>query len=308
MINAPPTDDHVIVEARVRDYGFSPAQQDEIRRCWREGQSFSLIGRALGAPMQHARRFLYQSGGIRLTSQKRSERHLSGSECEEVSRGIAAGESARRLGRSPSTVSREIARNGNRDRYRAASADAAGYERGRRHKQAKLARRPALRALVEAKLALYWSPEQIAGWLRRQFPGEAAMQISHEAIHLSLYDPRRRQATDRNLTQRLRSGWPMRRRKLARRPTGRGITRRMAPVTGRPAEVEGRKVPGPWEGDLLMGTHPSAVATLVERISRYTASSRRRTASTPSRSLRWSCGSRFRAGPVERGRAGWATP
>ncbi|MFH8409156.1 helix-turn-helix domain-containing protein [Streptomyces sp. NPDC018019] len=129
MINAPPTVDHVIVEVQVRDYGFSSAQQDEIWRRWRAGQSFSLIGRALGAPMHHVRQFLYQSGGIRLTPQQRSERHLAGSEREEISRGIAAGESARqlakRLGRSPSTVSREIARNGGRDRYRAASADAA---------------------------------------------------------------------------------------------------------------------------------------------------------------------------------------
>ncbi|MFJ9683909.1 transposase [Streptomyces sp. NPDC101194] len=176
------------VEAQVRDYGISPAQQDEIWRRRREGQSFSLIGRAPGAPMQHACRFLCRSGGVRLTPQTRSERHLSGSEREEMSRGIAAGESARqparRLGRCPSTISREISRNGGRDRYRAASADAAAYERGRRPKRAELAQRPALRALVEAKLALCWSPEQIAGWLRCQFPGDAAMQISHEAIYL----------------------------------------------------------------------------------------------------------------------------
>lgn len=265
----------MIVEAQVRDYGFSSAQQDVIWRRWREGQSFSLIGRALGAPMQSARRFLYQSGGVRLTPQMRSERHLSGSEREEISRGGAAGESARqlakRLGRSPSTISREIARNGGRERYRAASADAAADERGRRPKQAKLAQRPVLRALVEAKLALCWSPEQIAGWLRRQFPAEAAMQISHEAIYLSLYDPRQRQAIDRSLTQGLRSGRPIRRPKLARRPTGRGIIRSLVPITARPAEVEDRKVPGHWEGDLVMGTRPSAVATLVERTSRYTA-------------------------------------
>ncbi|MFD0169075.1 IS30 family transposase [Streptomyces decoyicus] len=174
-------------------------------------------------------------------------------------------------GRSPSTVSREIARSGGRNLYRAASADAAAYTRGRRPKQVKLAQRLALRALVEAKLALCWSPEQIAGWLRRQFPGDASMQISHEAIYLSLYDPRRRQAIDRSLTQRLRSGRPMRRPKIARRPTGRGIIRGMVSITARPAEVEDRKAPGHWEGDLVMGTRPSAVATLVERTSRYTA-------------------------------------
>ncbi|MFC4606257.1 IS30 family transposase [Streptomyces maoxianensis] len=275
MINAPPTDDHVLVEAQVRDYGFSPAQQDEIWRRWREGQSFSLMGRALGAPMHHVRRFLYQSGGVRQDPQQRSTRHLTGGEREEISRGIAAGESARqlarRLGRLPSTVSREIARNGGRERYRAASADAAAYARGRRPKQAKLAQQPALRALVEAKLALCRSPEQIAGWLRRQFPGDVSMQVSHEAIYLSLYEPRRRQAIDRSLTQRLRSARPMRRPKIARRPTGRGVIRGMVSISTRPVEVEDRKVPGHWEGDLVMGTRPSAVATLVERTTRYTA-------------------------------------
>lgn len=259
----------------MRDYGFSPAQQDETWRRWREGQSFSLMGRALGAPMHDVRRFLYQSGGVRQTSRQRSERHLTCGEREEISRGIAASESARqmarRLGRSASTVSREIARNGGRDRYRAASADAAAYERGRRPKPAKLAERPALRALVEAKLAQCWSPEQIAGWLRRQFPRDASMQISHEAIYLSLYDPRRRQTIDRSLTRRLRTPRPMRRPKIARPPTGRGVIRGMVSITARPAEVEDRKVPGHWEGDLVMGTRPSAVATLVERTSCFTA-------------------------------------
>ncbi|WP_223864731.1 helix-turn-helix domain-containing protein [Streptomyces sp. 5-10] len=202
--------------------------------------------------MQHARRFLYQSGGVRLTPQQRPPRHVTGGEREEISRGIAAGESARqlarRLGRSPSTVSREIARNGGRDRYRAASADATAYARGRRPKPAKLAQRPALRALVEAKLALCRPPEQIAGWLRRQFPGDASLQVSQEAIHLSLFDPRRRQAIDRSLAQRLRTARPVRRPKLARRPTGRGVIRGMVSITARPAEVEDRKIPGPWEG------------------------------------------------------------
>ncbi|WP_455680487.1 IS30 family transposase [Streptomyces hirsutus] len=257
------------------DYGFSPTQQDEIWRRWREGQSFSLMGRTLGAPMHHVRRFLYQSGGVRLAPQRRSERHLTCVEREEISRGIAAGESARqparRLGRSASTVSREIARNGGRDRYRAASADAAASVRGRRPKQAKLAQQSALRTLVEAKLALSWSPEQIAGWLRHQFPDDTSMQISHEVIYLSLYDPRRRQAIDRSLTQRLRTARPMRRPKITRRPTGRGVIRGMVSISDRPAEVEDRKVPGHGEGDLVMGIRPSAVATLVERTSRYTA-------------------------------------
>ncbi|MFE3143964.1 IS30 family transposase [Streptomyces scopuliridis] len=180
-------------------------------------------------------------------------------------------ECATRSVRCSTTVSREIARNGGRDRYRAAPADAAAYARGRRPKQAKLAQQPALRALVEAKLALCWSPEQIAGWLRHQFPGDASMQVSHEATYLSLYDPRRHQAIDRSLTQRLRTARPMQRPKIARRPTGLGIIRGMVSISARPAEVEDRKVPGHREGDLVMGTPPSAVATLVERTSRYTA-------------------------------------
>ncbi|MGW5852774.1 IS30 family transposase [Streptomyces sp. NPDC055254] len=259
----------------MRDYGFSVAQQDEIWRRWREGQSFSLIGRELGAPMHHVRQFLYQSGGVRLVPRQRSARHLTGIEREEISRGIAAGESARqlagRLGRPSSTISREIARNGGRDRYRAAAAEEAAYERGRRPKQAKLALLPGLRAVVEAKLARRWSPEQIAGWLRRQFAGNAAMQVSHEAIYLSLFDPRRQQAIDRTLTQQLRTARPMRRPKVAAHPTGRGVIRDMVSISARPAEVEERKVPGHWEGDLVMGTRPSAVATLVERTSRFTA-------------------------------------
>jgi hypothetical protein len=164
VINAPLADDHVIVEAQVRDHGFTPAQRDEVWRR-RRGQSFSLIGRVLGAPMQNACRFPHRSGGVRLIPRQRSERHLSGSEREDTARGIAAGESARqpakRLGSCPSTVSREIARNGGRDRYRAASADEAASARGRRPKQAEPAQRPALRALAEAKLALRWSPDQI---------------------------------------------------------------------------------------------------------------------------------------------------
>jgi len=225
--------------------------------------------------MHHVRRFLHQSGGVRQAPRQRSSRHLTGSEREEISRGIAAGESARRLarrlGRASSTVSRETVRNGGRNRYRAASADLAAYDRARRPKQAKLARQRVLRSVVEAKLALCWSPEQISGWLRRRFPGDASMQVSHEAIYLSLYDPRRRQAIDRSLTQRLRTARPMRRPKVATRPTGRGVIRDMVSISARPAEVEDRTVPGHWEGDLVMGTRPSAVATLVERTSRYTA-------------------------------------
>ncbi|MFI1255282.1 IS30 family transposase [Streptomyces netropsis] len=258
----------------MRDYGFSAAQQDEIWQRWREGESFNSMGRALGAPMHVVRSFLAQTGGVRQAPRRRAERHLTAVDREEISRGIAAGESARRiarrLGRAPSTISREIARNGGREDYRATAADQEAHQRARRPKQAKLALLPALRAVVEEKLALSWSPEQISGWLRRCFPDEAAMQISHEAIYLSLYDPRRRQAINRKLTQRLRTARPLRQPRTARRPSGRGIIRDMVSISQRPAEVEDRAVPGHWEGDLVMGSRPSAIATLVERTSRFT--------------------------------------
>lgn len=259
----------------MRDYGFSGVQQDEIWRRWREGESFNSMGRVLGAPMHHVRSFLTQTGGVRQPPQRRSARHLTPADREEISRGIAAGESARciagRLGRPPSTVSRENARNGGRQHYRATAADEEAYRRAWRPKTAKLAGLPVLRALVEEKLALSWSPEQISGWLRRSFPDAPTMRISHEAIYLSLYDPRRRQTIDRKLTQRLRTARPMRQPKKARRPSGRGIIRDMVSISERPAEVEDRSVPGHWEGDLVMGSRPSAIATLVERTSRYTA-------------------------------------
>ncbi len=123
--------------------------------------------------------------------------------------------------------------------------------------------------LVEDKLESLWSPEQIAGWLRRHFPDDPVMRISHEAIYLALFAPRRK-AIDRTLTQRLRTGRPMRHPKRAREPDGRGVIRELAPISERPAEVETRQIAGHREGDLLMGSRPSAIPTLVERTSRFT--------------------------------------
>ncbi|MEU0502040.1 IS30 family transposase [Nocardia sp. NPDC005998] len=201
--------------------------------------------------------------------------HLSLAEREEISRGLAAGCSARaiarRLGRRSSTISREVSRHGGRESYRAAAADAQAYQSARRPKPAKLARDSRLRALVEQKLMMRWSPEQISGWLARCFPSDSSMRVSHEAIYLSLFDPRRRKAIDRGLTRQLRSGRVMRHPKRARRPDGRGVIKDLVPISERPTEVENRMVAGHWEGDLVMGSRPSAVATLVERTSRFTA-------------------------------------
>ncbi|WP_439956422.1 IS30 family transposase, partial [Nocardia gamkensis] len=258
----------------MRDYGMSAARQNEVWRRWRAGESFSAIARALGLPLQHVRRFLAQTGGVHRPPPRRRSQHLTMAEREEISRGLAAGCSARTiavcLGRSPSTIAREIVRNGGRAAYRAATADQRAYQRARRPKPAKLARNARLRALVEEKLTTCWSPEQIAGWLRRQFPDEESMRVSHEAIYLTLFDPRRK-AINRTLTRKLRTRRPMRHPKRARRPTGAGVISDLVPISERPVEVETRQIAGHWEGDPVMGTRPSAIATLVERTSRFTA-------------------------------------
>jgi IS30 family transposase len=193
-------------------------------------------------------------------------------EREEISRGVAAGESCReiaaRLGRAPSTVSRELARNGGRHRYRAQAADAAAFGRAQRPKAAKLVTEPRLREVVEAKLALRWSPQQIAGWLPLAYPQDPVMRVSHETIYLSLF-VQGRGALRRELQRCLRTGRAMRYPRGKRLPQGRGQLRDVVLISERPAEAKDRAVPGHWEGDLLLGRRPSAVATLVERASRY---------------------------------------
>ena len=202
----------------------------------------------------------------------RAALRLSLAEREEISRGLARGESlrgiARRLGRSPSTVSREVARSGGRGGYRACQADRAALRLMRRPKVAKLARCPRLRAVVEAKLELRWAPQQIAGWLSVEFPDDAEMQVSHETIYLSLF-VQSRGALRKELARYLRM------RHSVRRPGGKPVRNgqshipAMVNIRERPAEAEDRAVPGHWEGDLLYGHGPGVVATLVERHSRF---------------------------------------
>jgi IS30 family transposase len=198
---------------------------------------------------------------------------LSASEREEISRGLACGDGvraiARRIGRSHTTVSREVARNGGRERYRADRAEAAAWERARRPKPAKLASSPRLRAAVEHKLTCRWSPEQISAWLDRTYPDDLGMQVSAETIYLSLF-VQSRGALRRELSVHLRSGRRMRHpRRVRRGEQGRGQIRDKVMISERPAEAEDRAVPGHWEGDLLLGKRPTGIATLVERTSRY---------------------------------------
>lgn len=190
----------------------------------------------------------------------------------EVSRGIAAGLSARaiaaRLGRSPLTVSREIRRNGGRGRYRAAAADAAAVDRARRPKPTRLGSAPVLLAAVRSKLELDWSPEQIAVWLRRQHPTEPSLWVSHETIYRSTYVAARDELGAR-AAHHLRSGRSVRRPRRVRSSHGRGRLRNMTSIHARPVEVLERTQIRHWEGDLVMGKRPSAIATLVERQTRF---------------------------------------
>jgi IS30 family transposase len=192
---------------------------------------------------------------------------------EEISRGLAAGESLRRiaagLGRAPSTICREVAANGGRRAYRAVLADRQARRRARRPKRAKLAMSPRLRRVVEAKLELLWSPQQISAWLALEWPDDAEMRVSHETIYLSLF-VQGRGALRRELHNCLRSGRALRRPKARTKGGfGQGQIVGKVMISERPAEVADRAVPGHWEGDLLMGRRMTAIATLVERHSRY---------------------------------------
>jgi IS30 family transposase len=240
---------------------------------WQRGESLKAIGRAFGKPSSSIYFQVSPHGGIRPAPRHRSMLVLTLSERETISRGIAAHQStrsmARLLGRSPSTVSREIKRNGGYDRYRAARADEQAWVRARRPKPCKLATDPRLRRAVARKLRLNWSPEQIAGWLKRAHPEEEHCQVSHETIYRSLF-VQARGVLKKELIQRLRSQRTMRRPGAKKwQGDARGQIKDIVSISERPASVEDRAVPGHWEGDLLSGPKNSYIVTLVERHTRY---------------------------------------
>src|SRR5829696_4587815 len=226
----------------VRSWGLSAAEQDEVWARWRRGQSLRLIARQLGKRVPSVRAFVLQTGGVRQHPPRRAQRSLSMAEREEISRGVAAGEPCRqiaaRLGRAPSTVSRELDRNGGRGCYRAQVADAAAFRRAQRPKPAKLVTEPRLREVVEAKLAVRWSPQQIAGWLPLAYPQDPVMRVSHETIYLSLF-VQSRGALRRELQRCLRTGRAMRSPRGKRLPQGRGQLRDTLPISQRPPEAAG---------------------------------------------------------------------
>lgn len=248
-------------------------EKAEIWRRYQGGASLRSIHQALRRGSRTVWLFVASTGGMPPVPRTRSPRHLSLREREEISRGLVAEEScraiARRLGRAPSTVSREIAGHGGRRDYRAHDADRVAWEQARRPKPARLATHSRLRALVAAKLRLRWSPQQIAGWLRRQHGDDPELQVSHETIYTSLF-VQSRGALKRELTAYLRMRRALRRPR-ATRPYhhGSGKLRDVVLISERLAEAADRAVPGHWEGDLILGSGGSAIVTLVERTSRF---------------------------------------
>jgi len=240
---------------------------------WQKGDSLEKIAQLFGRTHGSVARILRQTGGIRPPKRVRSGRTLSLAEREEISRGVVTGHSLRSiaasLNRSPSTISREINRNGGRQQYRANVADQAAWDRAHRPKTCKLAQNPALAHIVASKLQLAWSPRQVAGWLKRTYPDDETYQVSHETIYRTLFI-QARGALKKELLQHLRRTRRMRRsRHHTQKTADHGRIIDAVSIRERPAEAEDRAVPGHWEGDLLFGSKNSQIATLVERQTRY---------------------------------------
>jgi IS30 family transposase len=239
---------------------------------WRQGDTIAEIARELGRYPATVRWMLKARGGISPRERRRSGRTLSLAEREGISRGIAQAKSfqqiAADLGRSTSTVSREVRRHGGRERYRAEDADRRAWKNAQRPKVCRLATRWRLQRVVAGKLKRNWSPEQIARWLKLEYPGDESMQVSHETIYRSLY-VQARGALKKELLSHLRYQRLMRQAKVARSKGGRGRIADAVSISERPATAADRAIPGHWEGDLLAGGRNSHVGTLVERQTRY---------------------------------------
>jgi len=252
---------------------YTDAQKSLMWDRWQRGDSLEKIAQLFDRSHGSVARILVQTGGIRPAQKTRSRRALSLAEREEISRGVVAGYSLRSiatlLGRAPSSISREIRRNGGRQSYRANQADQAAWDRAHRPKRCKLVENPTLASIVADKLQLEWSPRQIAGWLKRRYPDDESYQVSHETIYRTLFI-QARGALKKELLQHLRRTRRMRRsRHHTQKTADHGRITNTVSISERPAEVEDRAVPGHWEGDLLFGSNNSQIATLVERQSRY---------------------------------------
>ena len=252
---------------------LSPLDIETVWAHWARGETVVQISSALGCHSMTVSAVIERTGGLRPTPRYRAARTLTLAEREEISRGLAAGDAirvmARRLGRAPSTISREIHRHGGADTYRASVADAAAWRRAQRPKRCRLVVHRALRGAVERQLRADWSPQQIAVWLRHTYPDDPTMHLSHETIYQALY-VQARGALKRALITHLRRGhrarWP---RAAAAATRGPGQLVDIVSIAERPPSADTRAVPGHWEGDLLVGKRGTQIATLVERQSRF---------------------------------------
>ena len=260
------------MKQRPRIY-YTATQKDLMWERWKKGDSLQQIAQLFDRNHSSIQGIFVQTGGIRPPERTRSKLALTLDEREAISRGLASGQSMRsiatELGRSPSTISREISRNGGPKSYRANQSDQSAWDRAHRPQTCKLVLNKALAHLVADKLQHYWSPQQIAGWLKETYPDQEDYQVSHETIYLSLFI-QARGALKKELTQHLRRTRIMRRsRHHTLKDAGLGKIKGAVSIRERPAEAEDRAVPGHWEGDLLYGDANSQIATLVERQTRY---------------------------------------
>src|SRR5579859_4543589 len=256
-----------------RRWKLSLAQRADMWNRWKAGESLNAIGRVLGKDKQVIHFLLARHGGIAPPARRRSPRVLTLAEREDILRGIASGQSLRAIAkclqRAVSTLSQEVARHGGRPQYRASEADSQAWESARRPKPCRLATHSKLQEIVASKLMQDWSPEQISGWLKQQYPEDESLRVSHESIYRSLFI-QARGALKQELIQHLRSKRRIRRSRHASiHGHSQGKIVDAISIRERPAEVEDRAIPGHWEGDLLRGTRNSHVATLVERHSRF---------------------------------------
>ncbi len=252
---------------------YSESQKALMWERWKQGWTLHEIGKLFDRAHSSIHRILSETGGIRPAQRSRSSTALTLIEREEISRALVTGESIRsiaaRLGRAPSTISREVQRNGGRDFYRASQADEATWARARRPKHCKLSENRELARIVAAKLRVFWSPEQISGWLKHTYPSEESLHVSHETIYRSLFI-QARGALKKELLAHLRRTRGMRRsRNYTQKTAIHGQIVDAVSISERPACIEDRAVPGHWEGDLVFGSGNSQIATLVERQTRY---------------------------------------
>jgi IS30 family transposase len=252
---------------------YSNTQKALMWDRWKKGDSLHAIARLFDRSHSSVQGIISRTGGIRPADRKRSALALTLVEREIISRGLAQQLSMRaiasELGRSPSTVSREIRRNGGYASYRASSAEEAAWRRTLRPKDCKLAGQPRLVRVITEKLQTEWSPQQIAGWLKWQYQDNECYHVSHETIYKSLYI-QARGVLKKELLACLRTQRVMRRSKHSSlKGQGLGKIVDAVSISERPASVEDRAVPGHWEGDLIAGPNYTYIATLVERQTRY---------------------------------------